>query len=79
MHPNTSDREYARMRIWEAEGVIAILGKMDPERLPAAEGRAVGECQACAVESWLAAYLDSAEADRSGGRRSLRTLRSLAI
>lgn len=62
--------EYSRMRIWEAESVIAILGKLDPDRLPPGEGRAVGECQARAVESWLAAYLDlSAGAVRRRGVR----------
>jgi hypothetical protein len=75
MHPNMSEREYARRRIWEAEGVIAILGKMDAERLPPAESRAVGECQARAVESWLAAYLDLADAEKSGGRSRFRTVR----
>jgi hypothetical protein len=75
MHPNMSEQEYARRRIWEAEGVIAILGKMDPENLPPGESRAVGECQARAVESWLSAYLDLAEADKFRGRRSLRALR----
>ena len=68
MQPNMSEREYARRRIWEAEGVIAILGRMDPESLPPAESRAVGECQARAVESWLAAYLDLADAEKSGRR-----------
>ena len=74
MHPNITGREYARRQIWEAEGVIAILGKLDPERLPPAESGAVGECQARAVESWLAAYLDLAEADKVRGRESLRAL-----
>jgi hypothetical protein len=71
-----SEREYARRRIWEAEGVIAILGKMNPESLPPAESRAVGECQARAVESWLAAYLDLADTERSGPESRLRAVRS---
>ena len=76
MHAKMSAPAYARRRIWEAEGVIAILGKMDPERLPPAESRALGECQARAVESWLAAYLDLSDAEASGRRGSLRMVRS---
>jgi hypothetical protein len=72
MHTNMSEQEYARRRIWEAEGVIAILGKMDPENMPPAEGRAVGECQARAVESWLAAYLDLAIVEKSSPLTAVR-------
>lgn len=70
-----SGAEYSRRRIWEAESVIAILGKMDPDRLPLAEGRAVGECQARAVESWLAAYLDLSEDAVLRGASAIRPLR----
>ena len=50
-------------RLWRAENLVALLGKMDVDRLPPHEGRAVGECQARAVEEWLAAYLDLRDAD----------------
>lgn len=45
-------------RMWEADSLITLLGKLDADKLPAREGRAVGECQARAVEEWLAAYVD---------------------
>lgn len=46
------------VRMWEADNLIAILAKMDTDRLPPHEGRAVGECQAKAVEEWLEAYAE---------------------
>lgn len=45
-------------RLWEADSIIELLGKLDVEKLPPEEGRAVGECQAKAVEDWIAAYAD---------------------
>ena len=45
-------------RLWRAESLVDLLGKMDPDKLPPDEGRAVGECQAKAVEEWLSAYVD---------------------
>jgi hypothetical protein len=55
-----SARETAA-RMWQADSVIALLGKLDLERLPPSEGRAVGEVQAKAVDDWLAAYIDLRE------------------
>jgi hypothetical protein len=46
-------------RMWEAESIVALLAKMDPDQLPDHEGQAVGACQARAVEDWLAAYIES--------------------
>ena len=54
MHANDSPAD----RLWRAESLIDLFGKMDPERLPPEEGRAVGECQAKAVEEWLSAYAE---------------------
>jgi hypothetical protein len=54
MRPNDGLAE----RLWRAESVVDILGKMDPERLPPEEGRALGECQAKAMDEWLSAYID---------------------
>lgn len=45
-------------RLWKAENLIALLGKMNLDRLPAHESRAVGECQAKAMDEWIAAYAD---------------------
>ena len=45
--------------MWQADSVIALLGKLDVERLPPHEGRAVGEVQAKAVDEWLAAYISA--------------------
>jgi hypothetical protein len=44
-------------RMWQADDIIALLGKLDLERLPTHERRAVGEVQAKAVDEWLAAYI----------------------
>ena len=44
-------------RMWQADDIIALLGKLDVERLPPNERRAVGEVQARAVDDWLAAYI----------------------
>jgi len=58
-------------RLWKAESVIALLGKMNLERLPPHESRAVGECQAKAMNDWVAAYMDlRATADRHSARPS---------
>jgi hypothetical protein len=57
-------------RMWQADSVIALLGKLDIERLPPHEGRAVGEVQAKAVDDWLAAYIDLREGE-AGSRRQL--------
>jgi hypothetical protein len=46
----------AAERLWRAESLIDLFGKMDPGKLPFEEGRALGECQAQAVEDWLSAY-----------------------
>lgn len=54
-------------RMWEADGVVSLLAKMDPEKLPAHERQAVGSCQAKAVEKWLAAYIEFRE---SGAKRT---------
>lgn len=54
-------------RMWEADSVVSLLGKMDPEKLPPHERQAVGACQAEAVEKWLAAYIELRE---SGGNPS---------
>ncbi len=48
-------------RLWEADSVVSILARMDPEKLPPHERQAVGSCQAEAVENWLAAYIESRE------------------
>lgn len=48
-------------RLWEADSVVSLLAKMDPENLPAHERQAVGSCQAKAVENWLAAYIEFRE------------------
>ncbi len=51
-------------RMWQADSVISLLGKLDLERLPPDEIRAVGEVQAKAVDDWLAAYVDLREGPR---------------
>jgi hypothetical protein len=48
-------------RMWEADSVVSLLAKMDPEKLPPHERQAVGSCQAEAVENWLAAYIEFRE------------------
>ena len=64
-------------RMWQADSVIALLGKLDVERLPPDEGRAVGEVQAKAVNDWLAAYIDLREGQpRSRKQPPLRAMRS---
>ncbi len=64
-------------RMWQADSVIALLGKLDLERLPPHEGRAVGEVQAKAVDDWLAAYIDLRESERRPGERPpLRSMRT---
>ena len=64
-------------RMWQADSVIALLGKLDVERLPPHEGRAVGEVQAKAVDEWLAAYIDLREGEPSRRERPpLRAMRS---
>ncbi|HWT29840.1 MAG TPA: hypothetical protein VN240_02310 [Propylenella sp.] len=50
-------------RMWQADDIIALLGKLDLERLPPDERRAVGEVQARAVDDWLAAYIAVREED----------------
>jgi hypothetical protein len=64
-------------RMWQADSVIALLGKLDVERLPPHESRAVGEVQAKAVDDWLAAYIDLREG-QPGPRKQppLRAMRS---
>jgi hypothetical protein len=62
--------------MWQADSVIALLGKLDVERLPPHEGRAVGEVQAKAVDEWLAAYIDLREGEP--GRRERPPLRGHA-
>jgi hypothetical protein len=63
--------------MWHADSVIALLGKLDVERLPLHEGRAVGEVQAKAVDDWLAAYIDLREGEPGPRRQpSLRAMRS---
>lgn len=59
-------------RLWKAESLIALLGKMNLDRLPAHESQAVGECQAKAMDDWIAAYADRNEA---GGRSDFGSLR----
>ena len=56
---SNSDQSAAQM--WEADSVVSILAKMDPEKLPPHERQAVGSCQAQAVEKWLAAYIEFRE------------------
>ena len=46
-------------RMWKADSVIAILGRLDLDRLPTHEARAVRESQAKAVDDWLSAYVES--------------------
>ena len=50
-------------RMWQADDIITLLGRLDLERLPPAERRAVGEVQAKAVDEWLAAYIAVREED----------------
>ena len=45
-------------RMWHADSLISLLGRMDADRLPIDESLAVGAAQAAAVEEWLAAYAD---------------------
>ena len=61
-------------RMWQADNLIALLGKFDVERLPPHEGRAVGEVQAKAVDEWLAAYIDLREGE-PGRRERPRAMR----
>ncbi len=60
MSNSQQEREPAT-RMWEADSVVSILAKMDPEKLPPHERQAVGLCQAEAVENWLAAYIEFRE------------------
>ena len=72
-----ADGRETAARMWQADSVIALLGKLDLERLPPHEGRAVGEVQAKAVDDWLAAYIDLRESERRPGERpSLRSMRT---
>ena len=56
-------------RMWKADSLISLLGKLDPERMPPHEGRAIGEAQAQAVDDWLAAYIDLREGDPTPAER----------
>jgi hypothetical protein len=51
-------------RMWKADSIIALLGKLDVDRLPLHESQAVGICQARAVDEWLAAYADLRRRER---------------
>lgn len=64
-----ADRKEPAMRMWEADSIIELLAKLDVEKLPTAESRAVGECQAKAVEDWLSAYAESRTRARSHERQ----------
>ena len=45
-------------RMWAADSLVHFIGKLDLDRLPPNEGRALAECQGHAMEAWLAAYAD---------------------
>jgi hypothetical protein len=51
-------------RMWKADGIIVLLGKLDVERMPLHEGQAVGSCQAQAVDEWLSAYAEMRRRER---------------
>ena len=62
-------------RMCQADDVIVLLGKLDPERLPLEERRAVGEVQAKAMDQWLDAYIALREEDalpKPGAPRLMR-------
>ncbi len=60
-------------RLWKAESLIALLGKMNLDKLPPHESQAVGECQAKAMDDWIAAYMDLSETVKvSPARASMR-------
>jgi len=61
-------------RMWQADDIIALLGKLDLERLPPDERRAVGEVQARAVDDWLAAYIAVREEDARSKQPSLHRI-----
>ena len=65
--------ENSAERLWRAESLVDLLGKMDLEKLPPHEGKAVGECQAKAMDEWLAAYV--ALRDRQPPMKAARTPR----
>ena len=56
--------EDSQARMWKADSIIALLGKLDVERLPLQEGQAVGACQARAVDEWLSAYAEMRRRER---------------
>jgi len=56
-------RENASVRMWQAESVVMLLAKLDIEKLPADEARAVADCHAKAVDDWIAAYADLRDLD----------------
>jgi hypothetical protein len=53
--PNVDD---CVMRMWAADSLAELIGRIDLDRLPAQEGRALAECQERALDAWLAAYVD---------------------
>ena len=59
-----NDRKEPATKMWEADSIIELLAKLDLERLPTEESRAVSECQAKAVEDWISAYAESQTSDR---------------
>jgi hypothetical protein len=52
-------------RMWAADSLAQLIGMLDLDRLPAAEGQALAECQARAVDSWLADYAELRSAPRT--------------
>jgi hypothetical protein len=58
------------VRMWEADSIITLLSKLDVEKLPTHESRAVSECQAAAMEKWLSAYADEQSGTKTPHRNS---------
>jgi hypothetical protein len=59
-------------RLWQADGLVTLLAKVDPEKLPPQERNAVGECQAQAVDEWLAAYIELRKTDDPNTEPTIR-------
>ena len=81
----TAEDSVARMLA--ADSLAQLIGTLDLERLPAAEGQALADWQVRAVDTWLAAYADLRTAPRAtaaaillpASRRRERRRRIVAI
>jgi hypothetical protein len=54
--------------MWAADSLAQLIGKLDLDRLPAAEGTELADCQGRAVEAWLAAYAELRAAPKAAAK-----------